>query len=137
MHITIKQFVTSNAFLKCMSLYLGYMLWLTMSNYQGSSMWAEVPLCFYNIPTKITLEAPEKVRVEIQGKKSKLNLINKLALAAHIDAQSFREGPHTIALQSDHLLLPGDFKIARYAPHNIVIHAKSIHTINTTFEKTA
>lgn len=124
MHIPLKQIITSNSILKCVALYLGYMTWMTLNQYQGSHLWLEIPLSFYNIPAGITLMGPEKIQVQIHSKKNKLIALDKTTLAAHINAQQFAVGPQKIILQEDFLLLPADFKLLNYAPQNIIVQAQ-------------
>lgn len=125
MHFISKQFFTSNHILRCIAVYIGYMTWIALNQSICSHVWLEVPLSFYNIPKEITLQSPEKIKVQILAKKHKLIALDQSLLAAHIDAKNFIIGPQNVILNEDLLLLPSGFKLVNYEPQNIVVQAEA------------
>lgn len=118
-------FLTSNALLKCIALYIGYSLWFMINQHQDAQLWVEIPLSFYQVPIDMIIQAPEKILVALQAKKQKLQTLDLSNLAAHIDASKFIIGPNQLTLSEDLLLLPTSFKVTEYIPHNSIIYGKT------------
>jgi len=111
------------ALLKIISIILGYSLWAIASADQIISLWIEVPLSFYNVDEHLTIDAPEKIMINIEGKRIDLSSLESSKLAVHCDVQSFNEGEHYISVTNRNLFLPYAIKLVHYKPSNLVITA--------------
>jgi len=105
----------SNKTIKIVSLILGYSVWCFIGNLYVQTMTQNVPVCFYNVPENISIQAkPEVVTINLSGKRSSLYTCSDLAL--HINAASLTPGEHRIAPTSDQLFLPETINLVHYQP---------------------
>lgn len=121
MYINIKNALLSNIFLKSSSIIIGYLFWLLISDAYITNIWVEVPLCFYNNDQNIAIEAPEKIYVQLKGKRSRLYNLDKKSLAIHINAQDLKPALNSCKLTADHLFLPSGIILSDYCPGNLII----------------
>lgn len=116
----ITQALLSNSFLKVSSLIIGYFFWVIIAQSRITSTWIKIPLiCNTNETT--TIQAPESVMVEVKGKRSFLQCLDKKTLAAHINAQNLQPGTYTYILNSENIPLPSALMLTRSIPLNIAI----------------
>jgi hypothetical protein len=121
MYISVKNTLTSNICLKAAALIIGYALWSIIGETFPTTRWFSVPVYFYNIEQTRGLKAPETLWVQLKGKRSFLNFIDKEKLGIHIDAHDLKPGLNTLNLTAEHLLLPPALALSHYIPHNIII----------------
>lgn len=111
----MKNAFLNNITLKIMSLILGYSLWCFIGTLYVQKITQKVPICFYNVPDNLIIEAkPELVTIDISGKRSAISSCNDLAI--HIDASPLTLGEHRIAPTSDILFLPETVSLVHYEP---------------------
>jgi hypothetical protein len=111
----IKNAFLNNKTIKVISLILGYSLWSLIGNVYLQSAAHKVPVCFYNVPDNITIEAkPEMILVCLHGKRCDLSYCNDLAF--HIDASALQPGEHKLAPTAEHLFLPDTINLIHYKP---------------------
>jgi hypothetical protein len=120
MNTQLKNALTSPIFLKMMSLILGSLFWVIISDSFISSRWVTLPVCFYNSATK-KITAPETIRIELKGKRTYLKQLPEKDLALHIDAQDLPTGSHKIEITKDLLLLPSSIILGESLPHSIMV----------------
>lgn len=121
MALQLKQILTSKAPIKVVSLILGYSLWTILSQSQHTTMWTEVPVCFYQKTDGHCVTAPESIKVALRAKKSHLQTIDFNTLAVHVNASKLKEGDNQLLLNGSHLLLPDAIKLVHYNPANFLI----------------
>ena len=121
MHISIKQAVLGNSFLKISSLLIAYIFWSIVGESYPSSLWISLPVCFYNNEKNIEINAPELVNVQLKGRRSALYSLDFSTLAIHIDIHELKQGPNSYMLTSNNLLLPLSVALGTYTPSNFVI----------------
>lgn len=110
----------STLFLKAVALILGFLFWNVLSDSFLGSYWVTMPLAFYN-RTSEKIEAPEKIRVELKGKRSHLKNLDTSSLALHIDVQTLSQGPQTLEITSDLLFLPATISVGESVPCPLII----------------
>lgn len=120
-NVNIKHAIFSNIFLKSSALVIGYILWSILSEVYNTSVWLEVPLCFYNNITEAKITAPDSIKIQIKGKKNLLNYIDKDNLIAHIDTQGLKPGLNKVAITNENLFLSENILIANYVPNNLIV----------------
>lgn len=120
--------ILNNAPRKMLSLLIGYHVWLVISTWLPTYRWIEVPLCFYETPADLQINAPESVRVAVAGNRSDLYHLDTHALAVHIDTHTLTPGRHALKLSHEQLLLPSTIHVSRWSPSNLVItlHKKEL-----------
>lgn len=121
MNLTVKNQLTSNLTLKIISLMLGYGLWLLLSQSRTAELWADVPVCFYNVPAQIQINAPETISVQLVGHRSDLYALDNENLAFHIDGELLHVGENLLPVSREALFLPHCIKLVNYAPIPTII----------------
>lgn len=129
--IFLKKILCSNAPLKAVALILGYSFWYLLGHGHTINIWLKMPLSFYQIPEHLTLHAPDKVDINLSGKRSDLYNLDKNKLAVHINAQKLFLGDNNLSITAETLFLPDTIKLIDYKPSNILIEVKE-KTMNTT-----
>jgi len=128
MKITIKKIFLNNAQIKIISLLLGYSFWYVLSQTHIANIWLDVPISFYKLPKNIQVDAPEKIKIQLSGKRADLYTIERENLAFHVTMDDANTGCRTIKLSQEQLLLPNSIKLVRCKPTNIQIAIKEKET---------
>lgn len=126
MRLSFKKIVSNNLLVKIVSFVFGYCLWTLISNAHLHTLDVEVPLCFFNQPAILVLQAPETVQLQLCGKRNSLRSINTKTLALHVDASQLHVGENPIVLESESLFLPKTIKLVHYTPANLVVQAQEM-----------
>ena len=124
MKFNLKNNLKNNATLKVVSFIIGYNVWNILSASHTHTLSIEAPVCFYHESAAHTIDAPESITLELQGKKNVLQSINKKTLALHIDASQLHHGPNPLLVNHATLFLPETINVVHYSPANIVINVK-------------
>ena len=114
-----KKSLLQNAPLKVVSLIIGYGFWHMFGATHTITQWIQVPLTFYNTDETTTIQAPESVDVQLAATRERLSYINKMELAAHIDASTLHNGPNALELTNEQLLLPTTIRVNNCNPSTI------------------
>lgn len=117
----IKKIISNNAPIKIVSLILGFMFWVMVSQSHFTEIWLTVPLCFDSEQTTQIINAPETIRIGLAGKRSDLFSIDTDTLAVHFKAQQLSLGNNTITIDAKNLFLPDTIKLINYNPSPITI----------------
>jgi len=126
----VKKIFLSNAQIKIISLILGYSFWHIFSQSHVTRIWYEVPISFYKVPKNIQVEAPEKIKIQLSGKRSDLYNIDVKTLAFHINMQDASVGNRIFKLTQKELFLPDSIRLVRCSPANIDIMIKKKQETN-------
>ena len=121
MFINLKKSLFSNAPIKAISLILGYTIWSMLSQSHTSSVWLDVPLCFYNEQNKTAKSSSESIRVHLAGSRLDLSNLDLTTLAAHINLNNYKRGRSQLTIDTKHLFLPDSVKLVHCKPSNILI----------------
>ena len=121
----LKKIFLSNAQIKIISLILGYSFWYLFSQMHVSQIWLDTPICFYNIPENLQIEATDTIKIQLSAKRADLYTIDREALAFHIDMQEAKTGNIIMKLKEEQLLLPDTIKLVRHYPANIALAIKN------------
>jgi len=118
----LKKIFLNNTQIKIVSLILGYSFWYIFSQSHITKIWIDVPICFYQKPENIKIDAPEKIRIQLSGKRSDMYTIDMKTIAFHINMQDTTLGIQALKLSQEQLFLPDSIKLARYSPSNIMMY---------------
>lgn len=121
MRAKINEASTNSTLIKIIALIVGYSLWHVLGNSHTTTIQCSVPLCFYNIPTGKTINAPEQISIQIIGKRSDIRSLDTEQLALHIDAELLHDGKNLLAITQNALFLPESMKLIHYSPSNPIV----------------
>jgi len=120
--------LNKNAPLKVLSLILGYTFWHVFGNIFTITLTTSVPLCFYNTPDNMHINAPHTIAITLAGKRAQLQKVDLEHLAIHIDAHAMRTGNYPLAINNTTLFLPDSIKLVHYEPVPLMITTQNNHT---------
>jgi len=123
----LKKIFLNNAQIKIISFILGYSFWYLLSQTHVANIWLNAPICFYNTPENLQIEATEKVKILLSAKRADLYTLDKETLAFHIDMQGAKIGNRIMKLEETQLFLPNNIKLIRQYPANIALTIKKYH----------
>lgn len=120
MKSALKHSINNNKILKIMSLLFGITCWMLIARHQITCSWVQVPVCFYNIPEKMSIQAEqESFLLKLKGKACDLEACSSLAF--HIDASAFKAGQHRVSPSAQELFLPDSVKIVHHQPLSLAL----------------
>jgi len=117
----IKNALLNNLTIKIVAFIFGYSFWFICSQSHSIQATFNIPICFYNQQEAQTIQAPELIRVTVQGRRSQLYAMNTPDLALHVDTQQLLVGPNQITPSDKNLFLPDTVKLIHYKPSNLII----------------
>lgn len=111
-----------NLTLKCVSLGLGTMLWLTVGSDHFVERSVRVPLLFQNLPTTLEIapDAPDSVEVHLQGPVSQLRG-NQDEVAVYIDLSDGRAGSRLFHLRTDQVTTTFGVEATQVFPSTVML----------------
>lgn len=117
MQPSLRKALTSNYVHKVSSFIIGVAIWGIVSSIHEDTITLEIPLCFYTTEQpvgQVPSQAPGKIQVTLQGRRSTLRQLDKTQLAAHVN--SAKVGPSGIVPQitAKNILLPKSIKVVEY-----------------------
>lgn len=113
--------ISNSLFVKISALCMGYSLWFYAGQVYPSSQWVEVPLCFYNVPARMRIQAPETVSIELTGKRMHLRTLDLNSLAIHVNTQEYTLGKQAYSVTPRDVFLPTSIEITACKPPVISI----------------
>jgi hypothetical protein len=122
----IHSILSSSIAIKISALAMGYSLWFYTGQLYPSSCWIEVPLCFYNIPAHVRIQAPETVHIKLTGKRMHLRDLDLPTLAIHVNAQKFTPGKQAYHVTHYDLFLPGNIQVTACKPSVVALTIEPI-----------
>ena len=111
----------SRHFIKINAGLIGYGLWIILSQHQIITHTMQVPVCFYNIPEKTSIIAPDTINLIISSPKRNIQRFDAYNSAIHLDASTLHEGNNHIILQKENLFLPDEINLINLVPSSIQI----------------
>jgi len=111
----------SRHFIKINACFIGYGIWLLMSQNQVITHTIISSVCFYHMPENYTIVAPETITLTVAGPKRILHQFDVYNHAIHLDATNFTEGKNFIQLQKENLFLPDPINLLNLVPSSLQI----------------
>lgn len=112
----------NNLTIKIISLVFGYLLWLTFSRQQETSIELNVPIYYTNAPENADITiAPEMIKVSVSGTKYDIaRSLMRTSNAVHLDLSMHTEsGNHEIEIYPDDIFLLSNVNLINYYPSKI------------------
>jgi len=120
----VKKIISQNLPIKLISIILGYSFWYMLSQSHPTKIWLDVPICFYNMQENITVESPEKIKIQLSGKRIDLYTVDKDNLACHLDIKDFSIGEKVVKITERQLFLPDNLQLTQCLPASVKIAIK-------------
>lgn len=118
----LKNLIRNNNFNRFVALIIGYQFWIILANNTIASKSIIVPLCFYGSHDTIIKQAPEEVTIVLQAQRNVLMNLDTENLCAHINKDKLNQGPQSLLLTHDHLLLSSATMLKETIPSNITVN---------------
>ncbi len=116
----IKEFFTTNIWLKLASLVIAVILWFFVILSGRSEKTIDIPVNFVNLPTKLeVVDFPETVRISIEGQESMLKDLKKNNVNAVIDLSEVKTGKSFITITRENIALPQMLTIKNIEPETV------------------
>ncbi|HDH04888.1 MAG TPA: hypothetical protein ENH01_04130 [Nitrospirae bacterium] len=116
----MKNFFTTNVWLKLASLFLATGLWFLVMLSGRSEVTMDIPITFINIPPKLeVVDYPEKIKVCIEGQERLLKYLKPDEIRAVLDISEAGAGRSFYTLSRDNIKLPKSFLITSINPETI------------------
>jgi hypothetical protein len=122
MRLNLRKLLLNNGTLKISSCIIGFILWSILNESYRAHLTLAVPVCFYNVPEKCTINCPEEAQVTLSGTPAQVRNLDQQTVALHIDAQKLEEGTNTVALTTKNLLLPQELSLVKYKPIQLTLN---------------
>ncbi len=116
----IKNFFTTNIWLKLASLVLAIILWSFVILRGRSEIIMNAPIVFTNIPLKYeVVDYPRTVSVSIEGQERLLKNLRQYDISAVIDLSKAKEGRSFFSLSKNNIKLPKTLIVTSIDPETI------------------
>lgn len=116
-----KKVFLNNVQLKIFSFILAYACWSLISQSHTDDVWVDASVCFYESEKIAMINAPEKVKINLSGKRAILQSIDTKEAAVHIDPSKLKQGKNMITLSEHQVTLPEEVKITGWSPTHLEI----------------
>jgi len=116
----IKDFLTTNIWLKLTSLILAIILWFFVILSGRSDVTVDIPVNFINLPAKLeVVDFPETISVSIQGQERILKNLKARNVNAIIDLSEAKIGKSFFTISRDNIELPKMLTITNIDPETV------------------
>ncbi|UCH82427.1 MAG: YbbR-like domain-containing protein [Nitrospiraceae bacterium] len=116
----IKDFFTSNIWLKLASLIMAIILWFFVILSGRSERTIDIPVNFVNLPPKLeVVDSPQTVRITIEGRESILKDLKAGSVHALIDLSEVKTGKSFITITRDNIELTKMLAIKNIDPETV------------------
>ncbi len=128
-----KTFITTNTWLKLISLALAIVLWLFVVSKGRSVIVMDIPVGLMNLPSNLEIiEKPKTISVSIEGQERLLKKLRKEDITAVINLSQVKEGENLLSLSMDDIGVPKLLTVKKISPQTIQLQVderieKSIH----------
>jgi hypothetical protein len=124
MYHIVRNILMNNTTLKLIAIGIGYTVWSLLGAVHYTTQSFTVPLCFYNVPDNISIQAPEEISVQIAGYRNELHTLRSQDIAAHYDAQTLHRGTYTYRFGQENFFLPSTVSVVHCTPSTCEICCK-------------
>lgn len=121
----LRNILANKPILKINSCILGCCFWYLFSQFRPIKITFSAPLTFYENDQDV-IEAPETIKVCLQGYKKDFYALDLQSLAIHINCNELHEGKNYLNINHKNLFLPSSIKLLHYIPSNVVALVKKI-----------
>jgi YbbR domain-containing protein len=116
----IKDFFTTNIWLKLTSLILAIILWFFVILSGRADVTVDIPVNFINLPSKLeVVDFPETISVSIEGQERMLKNLKKSNINALIDLSEAKTGKSFFTISRDNIELPKMLVITNIDPETV------------------
>jgi YbbR domain-containing protein len=116
----MKEFFTTNIWLKLASLTIAVALWFIVMLSGRSEVTKDIPVTFINVPEKLEIvDYPGVISVQIQGQERLLKYLKPNEVNAILDVSEAREGRSFYTITKDNIKLPKSFLVTNIDPETI------------------
>lgn len=116
----IKEFFTTNFWLKLMSLIMAVALWFFVMLSGRSEVTKDIPVKFINISEKLAImDYPQTISVTIEGQERLLKYLKPNEISAVLDISGAKPGRSFYTVSRDDIKLPKSFLITTINPETI------------------
>ncbi len=116
----IKDFFTTNIWLKLTSLILAILMWFFVILSGRSDVTIDIPVNFINLPSKLEIvDFPQTVSVSIEGQERMFKDLNKSNINAVIDLSDAKTGKSFFTITRDNIALPKMLTIRNIDPETV------------------
>ncbi|GBE05302.1 MAG TPA: YbbR-like domain-containing protein [Nitrospirae bacterium] len=114
------KFITTNPWLKLISLVLAIVLWLFVVSKGRTVVIMDVPVGLRNMPAGLELvEGPETISVYVEGRERLLKKLGKGDIRFVIDLNDVKEGDNLFSVSDADIELPKVFAVKKILPGTI------------------
>ena len=116
----IKDFFTTNIWLKLTSLVLAILLWFFVILSGRSDVTIDIPVNFINLPPKLEIvDFPQTVSISIEGQERMFKDLKKININAVIDLSEAKTGKSFFTMTRDNIELPKMLTIRNIDPETV------------------
>ncbi len=116
----VKDFVTTNIWLKLSSLVIAIILWFFVILSGRSDVTIDIPVNFINLPPKLeVVDFPQTVSISIEGQERMFKDLKKSNINAVIDLSEAKTGKSFFTISSDNIELPQMMTITNIDPETV------------------
>jgi YbbR domain-containing protein len=116
----MKNFFTTNIWLKLASLVLATTLWFFVMVSGRSEVTLDVPIEFTNVPPALeVMDSPKTVSVRMEGQERLMKNFRKNDIRASIDLSSFKTGKSFYTLSKNDISVPKTMSVTSIDPETI------------------
>jgi YbbR domain-containing protein len=107
-----------NLGLMAASLFLGTLLWFTVSGQQVDRSVPRIPVVYRNVPgsLEITGDRLDEVTVQMRGSYNLISAINAANVNVIVDLSDARPGPNVVPLRTDEVVVPLGVQVTQVDP---------------------
>lgn len=119
MQLSLRTILLNNTTLKISSFVIAFTGWSILHETSRVTITTTVPVCVYQAPEHLTLQAPETIQITLSGTPAVLRQVELSALALHLDGSLLHEGMNQISFSEAQLLLPPHINLVHYSAVSI------------------
>jgi len=116
----INKFITTNPWLKLISLILAMALWFFVVSKGRSVITVDVPIGFKNVPAKFAVAGkPAPLSVSIEGQESVLNKLKEGDVSVILDLNGVKTGKVSLPVSIDEVTVPKAVNVTEISPLSV------------------
>jgi len=116
----IYKLITTNIWLKLISLMLAVILWFFVVSKGRAVIVLDIPIEFRNVPVNLEVaDTPGAISVSIEGHERLLKRLKQEDIRIVIDLSNFKKGKTLYTLHADDIKLPNTLTVTKISPQTI------------------
>lgn len=114
------RFITTNPWLKLLSILMAIALWFFVASKGRSGIIMDVPIGFKNIPQELELvDATKTVSINIEGHERLIKNLREKEIGVVIDLRNAKKGETHYSLSQDNVNLPRGLVVTKISPKTV------------------